>query len=227
MYEGKVSEDDVISDYQKNNLRPSSSYSWYCGWEELKPFWNMLVSPIAAQENGMSDEKSCCHVLIAGIGNDPTPIDMYDDGWGSTDCENQNKKINITAYDYSEAGTLRAKELFGTSRNENVNLVVADARDLPLEDASIDATLDKGTFDAIYITGTQMFLDSIQELTRITAKGGIVMCISRVIDPDILLDAFSSQINSWEIIHDGTLAFAPDGEATIDLGAELYSWKRI
>lgn len=50
------------------------------------------------------------------------------------------------------------------------------------------------------------------------------MCISSVILADDLMAAFDD--NYWKNIHDGNLAFAPDGEATIDLGADLYSWKR-
>lgn len=180
--------------------RPSDSYSWYCGWDELSPFWKELVPDRNAR------------VLVAGIGNDPSPVGMYDAGW-----------TNMTAFDYSREGVRRATDLFGPDRNE-AQLITADARDLPLEEASVDATLDKGTLDAIYITGRNVFVDSVQELGRITAEGGVVMCISRVIRPEDLMNAFDTQL--WENIHDGSLAFAPDGEATIDLGAELYSWKR-
>lgn len=38
-----------------------------------------------------------------------------------------------------------------------------------------------------------------------------------------MINAFDSPL--WENVHDGSLAFAT-GEAMIDLGAELYSWKR-
>mmetsp|Transcript_19642 Transcript_19642/g.39827 ORF Transcript_19642/g.39827 Transcript_19642/m.39827 type:complete len:274 (+) Transcript_19642:359-1180(+) len=180
--------------------RPSDSYSWYCGWDELAPFWTHLVP-------NKRDP-----VLIAGIGNDPAPVGMFDAGW-----------TNMTAFDYSKEGVQRARELFGPER-DGVMLITADARDLPLPNASIDATLDKGTLDAIYITGKDVFLDSVRELGRVTAEGGVVMCISRVIWPDDLMKAFDTQL--WENVHDGSLAFAPDGEATIDLGAELYSWRR-
>ncbi len=181
------------------DYRPSDAYSWYCGWEELQPFWNMLVP----------NHKS--RVVIAGIGNDPTPIGIYDSGWK-----------NMMAYDYSQSGVDRAKELFGPGR-ENVELLTADATDLPIETASVDATLDKGTLDAIFITGKEIFLDSVKEMGRVTAPEGCVVSISRVIG-DELLEAFDNSL--WENVHDGSLSFAPDGEATIDLGAELYSWKR-
>ena len=194
--------DDMYTGEGDSN-RPADKYSWYCGWDELSPFWEMLV-PL---------DSSAARVLIAGIGNDKTPIDMYDAGWNSS----------MTAFDYSSAGVERARELFGSHRN-NVQLLTADARDLPLADSSVDATLDKGTLDAIYITGEEIFRDSVKELTRVTATNGVVVCVSRVIYPEELMGAFES--GHWENILNGELAFAPDGEATIDLGAELYAWRR-
>jgi len=179
---------------------PQDAYSWYCGWSELSPFWRMLVPDPSSR------------VVIAGIGNDITPVNMYDDGY-----------TNMFAYDYSEEGVNRARELFGDRCND-VELITADATNLPLDTASVDATFDKGTLDAIYITGKEIFIDSVKEMTRYTAPEGLVVSISRVIDPDVLLETFDNQY--WENINDGTLSFATDGEATIDLGAELYSWKR-
>jgi hypothetical protein len=192
--------------YDGTGDRPSEAYSWYCGYEELKPFWNMLASPLG--------QKAMTKVLVAGIGNDVTPVDMFDDGW-----------TNMIAFDYSESAVRRAKELFGETR-QNATLLTADARKLPLSSNHINATLDKGTLDAIYITGTDVFRDSVAELTRVTACNGVFVCISTVIPSDELMAAFSSS-GSWENIHNGDLAFACDGEATIDLGADLYSWRKL
>ena len=83
---------------------------------------------------------------------------------------------------------------------------------------------DKGTLDAIFITGKDIFREAVREMGRVTAAGGCVVSISRVIDPEVLFAAFDNPL--WENVHDGGLAFAPDGEATIDLGAGLYSWRR-
>jgi hypothetical protein len=47
-----------------------------------------------------------------------------------------------------------------------------------------------------------------------------------VIPSDELMAAFSSS-GLWQNIHYGDLAFACDGEATIDLGAALYSWRKL
>lgn len=195
--------------------RPSKSYSWYCGWSELKPFWDMIVDPTEQQQQ-QSPRKEERKVMVAGIGNDPAPIDLYDDGW-----------TNMIAFDYSQAGIDRAKQLFGKQRCQNVTFLTADARDLPVPSDSVDATLDKGTLDAIYITGKDVLQDSVHELTRVTAENGVVVSVSTVIPPEELLQAFESSSSSWENIHNGELAFAPDGEATIDLGAEFYSWRKV
>jgi SAM-dependent methyltransferase len=217
---------------------PRSSYSWYCGWKELEPFWTMLVPNRHSR------------VLVAGIGNDPTPVQMYDAGWNTS----------MIAYDYSEAAVQQAKDLFGPIRYNNtldttttsgcpddnddksvgrsggsgLLILTADARTLPLPNASVDATLDKGTLDAIYISGLEALEDAVQELGRVTAPDGVVVCISRVILPHLLVvvggktsDGVLFAPPLWEVIHDGSLAFAePNGEATIDLGADLYSFRR-
>lgn len=109
---------------------------------------------------------------------------------------------------------------------QNATLLTADARELPLSSNHINATLDKGTLDAIYITGTDVFRDSVAELTRVTACNGVFVCISTMIPSDELMAAFSSS-GLWENIRNGDLAFACDGEATIDLGADLYSWRKL
>lgn len=205
----------------------AEEYSWYCDYTELQPFWDTLVdSNITTTTN-----KEQIQVLIAGIGNDITPIQMYDDGW-----------TNMIAFDYSESGVHRARELFGPTRllqdddtkddtvaTGSARLLVADCRELPLPSGTIDATLDKGTLDAIYITGKDVFSDSVKELTRVTATNGIIVCVSAVIPQQELLNAFQNEGGDnccWETVLDGGLAFADSGEATIDLGANLYSFRR-
>lgn len=184
--------------YNGNGDRSSEQYSWYCGWEEIKPFWLDLVPDTSS------------HILVAGIGNDIVPVQMFDEGW--------NK---MTAFDYSDAAVDRAKTLFS---ERNVNIFQADARELPLKDGSIDTTFDKGMLDAIYIHSIEAFKESIAELERITVSGGKVVSISNVIPSDVISEAFDEY--KWETIHDGGLAFAENGGVTIDLGANLYSWRR-
>ncbi|KAL3932813.1 MAG: hypothetical protein SGBAC_010678 [Bacillariaceae sp.] len=178
----------------------------------------MLVEPLLLLtddgEDQLQQKKEDIQVLVAGIGNDLAPVELYDDGW-----------TNMIAFDYSQAGVDRARELFGESRSKAV-LLQADARKLSLEDGAVDVVFDKGTLDAIYITGEQDFQDSVKELTRVTGINGVFVCISAVIPPETLLEAFSESSSYWDTILDGGLAFAPDGEATIDLGAQLYAFRR-
>ena len=215
--------DDSLDNNKNEDGLSAEEYSWYCDYRELQPFWDTLV--------GSDDtNKEQVQVLIAGIGNDITPIQMYDDGW-----------TNMIAFDYSESGVYRAQELFGPTRllqdddidaTGSAKLLVADCRDLPIPTGTIDATLDKGTLDAIYITGKEVFSDSVKELTRVTATNGIIVCVSAVIPQEELLNAFQNVVGGsggdccWETVLDGGLAFADSGEATIDLGANMYSFRR-
>jgi ubiquinone/menaquinone biosynthesis C-methylase UbiE len=100
-------------------------------------------------------KKEQIKVLIAGIGNDITPIQMYNDGW-----------TNMVAFDYSESGIRRAHKVFGPSRfkSSTIKLITADCRELPLPQGYVDATLDKGTLDAISITGKDVCLHSASKL---------------------------------------------------------------
>ena len=186
--------------YTGKGDRPASSYSWYCQWPELEPFFKELVPDKSAR------------ILVPGIGNDPTPVEMYDAGYN-----------DMIAFDYVEAAVDRAKIQFGPDR-KNVRIMVADATSLPLPNGSVDATLDKGTLDAIRIADRYLYDKSVQELSRVTAEGGVVVCVSRVIEAEEWLEAFSPP--TWETIHNGELAFTENGEATIDLGADLYSFRR-
>lgn len=226
--------DSVYTDEDANGAdKPSETYSWYCGYGELKPFWNMLIDPVLIGVGNGDDEKAArCHqdeiqVLVVGIGNDRTPVELYDDGW-----------TNMVAFDYSQAGVDRARELFGTNRSK-VDLLLADARQLPLQDGSVNVVFDKGTLDTIYISGWQELQDSIKELTRVTDTNGVFVCVSAVIPPETLLKTFEDQLDwtgggdkdekaysCWDTILNGDLAFAPDGEATLDLGAQLYAFRR-
>lgn len=187
-------------------------FSWYCGWEELRPFFAEFVPD---QSQG---------VLVVGCGNDLAPVSMFDEGW----CQ-------VTAFDYSAAGIDRMRLLFGDRRMSTgtVTLLQADARALPLPDASFDAALDKGSLDAIFISGEECFRAAVAELTRVTRDHGCVVSLSRVVPPELLRGAFAAGGAgggggdcAWEELRDGSLAFAPDGEATIDLGANLFVWRR-
>ena len=178
---------------------PAEQYSWYCGWMELQPFWTELVPDFSAR------------VLVPGVGNDDTVAALFDAGWSRVSC-----------FDYSPEAISRAAELYG---DRAIELRCADARALPYRDASFDAVLDKGALDAVGIAGREALAEAIAELSRTVATGGVVVSVSRALEPSTLVEAFHPA--SWEVLRDGGLHLAESGEASTDLAANLLAWRRI
>lgn len=189
------------------------SFSWYTGWEDLEPFFRELV-PLQSS-----------HVLIPGMGNDAAIVDMYDSGYH-----------NLTAFDYAPAGVDCARRLFGENRmREKVTspggtLLVADARHLCFAKSTFDAVLDKGTLDAIYLSGGRdkelavKHLDmAVSELWRVVAEGGIVVSITAACT-DAVQKAFKSE--GWKQLRDGTPYITKDGYASNNIDGTLLAWKR-
>ena len=104
-------------EYWDDQYRQEKNFSWYTGWEDLRPFWEELCPDMEAR------------ILVPGVGNDAAMVSMYDDGWQ-----------RLTLFDYSPEGVRRAAQLFG---ERPVDLRVADACALPYADAAFDAVLDK------------------------------------------------------------------------------------
>ena len=200
-------------EYWNDVYATQETFSWYTGWEELEPFVRVLV-PLESS-----------HVLIPGMGNDATVVDMYDSGYQ-----------NLTAFDYAEAGVDCAMRLLGNQRiRENcstpgVTLLLADARGLSFKDCSFDAVLDKGTLDAIYLSGGKdkdlaaKHLDmAVSELGRVVMKGGVVVSVTAVC-VDQVRKAFES--SHWETIQDGRPYITEDGFASNNVDGTLLAWKR-
>ena len=182
---------------------PSDSYSWYCGWREVEPFFRELVP----------DES--VRLLVPGVGNDAAIVDMYDAGYAT-----------MTAFDYSAAAVERAVELFGPDR-AGATLLCADATDLPFGAASFDACFDKGTLDAIGIAGSEALAAAAGQLWRALVPGGVVVSVSRALEPEAIRAAFDgSDGRRWEELRDGGLHIAEGGEVSTDLAAGLYAWRR-
>jgi SAM-dependent methyltransferase len=179
---------------------PASEFSWYCGWRELEPFWSELV-PLST---------SSPRVLVPGVGNDPTIVGLYDAGWS-----------DVTAFDYSEAAIDSALALIG---ERSIELRCADALALPYADASFDAVLDKGTLDSIGINSVESLQRAVAEFERVVAPDGVVVCISRALEPAELLAAFHA--SQWSLERDGGVHITESGEASIDLSAGLFAWRR-
>ena len=95
-----------------DNFSPNT-FSWYCGFAELEPFWAELVP----------DKSS--HIVVPGVGNDDTIARMYDAGWN-----------RVTAFDFSAPAVERASLVFGS---RSIELLQADARELPFADGTFGA----------------------------------------------------------------------------------------
>lgn len=185
--------------YRGTGELPSSEYSWYCDWDRLEPFWSELVPDSAS------------HVLLPGIGNDPILCDMYDDGWRS-----------ITAFDYSADAVKRAHELVGS---RPIELLCADARELPLGSGGVDAVLDKGALDAVDLAPERDSLArAAAELARVLRPGGVLVSVSRTLALAEWQEVMPRAL--WEQLRDGECYINEDGEATIGLGAKLFAWRR-
>ena len=203
--------------YRGETNFPAEEYSWYCGYAELAPFWNELVPR-------ETDARDGPHVLVVGVGNDPTAVALHDAGW-----------TKLTCFDYAQEAVERAREMFGAERlagagdddrGGGVTVLEADATALPRGwDGAFDAVLDKGTLDALAIAGgAPRIARAAGELKRAVRARGVVVCLSRVADPGDLLASFDAR--HWECLRDGALCFAPDGESSTDLGALLFAWRR-
>ena len=219
--------------YWNDVYEKEDQFSWYSEWEDIAPFFMELVPLECTSIDG---SMRMTRVLLPGIGNDKSMVEMYDSGYKS-----------MTAFDYAPEGVACAKRFFGKERllcpdskneknndnEEGVDLRVADARDLPYKDNSFDAVLEKGTLDAIYLSGAadkdmamKHLSMAVSELARVTSKGGIVMSITAAC-ADSVKEAFSNNNNTWEVLRDGTFYLTDDGYSSNNVDATIFAWKRL
>lgn len=207
------------------------SFSWYSNWDELEPFCREILG------GPYSDKKQQQqHVLVPGVGNDALLRDMYDSGYKY-----------ITAFDYASAGIECQKHLLGSrirnnndddddADSNNINLVVADARNLPFFNSTFDSVIDKGTLDAIYLSGGidkvlgQKHLNmAVSELARVLKPGGIALSISAAC-VDAVQSSFQESTNTdnvWKQIHDGSFYITDDGYTSNNIDGTLLAWERL
>lgn len=217
-------------DYWNGLYEKESNFSWYAGWDELKPFVTEFVP---------SFESS---LLIPGVGNDKVLVDMYQYGYS-----------NLTAMDYAPEGIERCRDmlLLRTAGDggdaHSVQLVVADARNLQgvFDDASFDAVMEKGTLDAIYLSGgknktlaADNLLLAINELTRCVKPGGIWISIAGVVNQQIhqamnqmILtknqEDGDNDLPMWtSLVGDGELYTTQDGYTSNNIDGSLLVWKK-
>ena len=183
---------------------PASEFSWYSGWEEIAPFFEELVPDNSAQ------------ILLPGVGNDKAMVGLYDAGY-----------TNLYAFDYAPASVERSRELFG---EREVDLRVADAKELPFDDAAFDATLEKGTLDSVFLSGEddadkrKQLQRAVDELARTVRPGGVVISITGF--QDKIAAAFADE-QCWDCLRDGSVHITEDGVASNQINAYFLAWRRL
>jgi SAM-dependent methyltransferase len=211
-------------EYWNKFYRENPSFSWYTGWPDLEPFLQELIN--------VEDK-----ILIPGVGNDETLVGMYDAGYH-----------HLTAFDYAPEGIACCRELLGPGRirknfaNDNdadagVELFVGDARNLTqLQDESFDVVLEKGTLDAVLLSGggieqankqrgVEYMNMAISELSRVIKTDGFFISISAVCTSN-LLESPNWNSGQWEMIRDGSLHITDDGYASNNFDGTLLVWRK-
>lgn len=161
---------------------PQDEYSWYYGWDVIKPHFTTAVPSKDAR------------ILVPGIGNDSMLLNL----WGS-------KYRDITAFDYSDHAVERQHDLLSWEPKamEQIQVLQRDARSLDEEwTDSFDAILEKGALDAIYLSGDGNVEQAVKEFERVLRPGGFVVSVSGVVPAGLRRDLFAN--TKWEWIRDGS-----------------------
>lgn len=166
--------------YEGRGDFPADEYSWYYGWDTLKPYVTSHV-PKSAK------------ILLPGVGNDPVLLDLVKAGYRF-----------LTAQDYSSYAIDRQKDLLSyedTQATIQVQLSIGDVRKLPQDwNGAYDAVLEKGLLDAVYLSGDGNLEQAVESLTRVLRPGGILISVSGVVPEDLRRIAFGA---GWEWLRDG------------------------
>ena len=116
-------------------------FEWYASYDDLIPIISRLAPPT-----------SPCKILHVGSGNSDIPLHMARD----------NPTTSHLGIDISPLATNQMK-----CKAENISRVsfrTMDVLDLSFEDQSFDASIDKGTFDAIMIDDSDETAASAQKM---------------------------------------------------------------
>lgn len=186
--------------YQGRGDFPMDEYQWYFGFER----YEKLIESYAPGK----DE----NILIPGVGNDPILLYLIQRGY-----------TRLTATDYSEFAIKRQKDFlshqqypFSVSLDTEVDEVSAeqlsvqqrptkllqmDARKMPFQwSQKFDAIFEKGTLDAIYLSGDGNAKLAAEEFGRTLKPGGILITMSCVVPEDLRKEIFQD----WKWIRDGS-----------------------
>jgi len=169
----------------------AEEYSWYYGFEVIKPILQDYLESSSAQM-----DKSELSILIPGCGNDPLLLDLFNAGYH-----------RLSAFDYSSGAIDRQRELLEYlpmgSCDDKVDLRVEDARSLPKEwGESFDVIIEKGALDAIFLSGDGNFEQSVKEFARVAKKGGLCISCSGVVPEALRREGFGK--DGWDWLRDGS-----------------------
>jgi SAM-dependent methyltransferase len=188
----------------------AEEYCWYYGFDAIQPyFFQFMPLPpkhLSSSSSKSSSLSSSMKMLVPGVGNDGTLLDLYKFGFH-----------DIVAFDYSAPAIDRQRELLSFHKNagKDITLVVRDARKLDDEWTDLfDIIFEKGALDAIFLSGSGNVQLAVQELKRVLQPGGYFMSISGVVPEDVRRTLFPVQ--DWEWIRDGTT----------DLKAGCFVWRK-
>jgi SAM-dependent methyltransferase len=158
-------------------------FSWYSAWQDIEPFlleWIVAPNPLLSSLSSSSsraDTKDYYTILLPGIGSDVSLVEnlyhagfqnlyAFDYAQESIDYCRQRMKNITTTIDFRTAD---ARDLTGYNNNNNKNELLQDEE----EPFYFDAVIDKGTLDAIFLSGTttveriQNLKLAIQEMQRL------------------------------------------------------------
>ena len=180
-------------------------FCWYSEWSELQPFVAEWIEP--------SDR-----LLIPGIGTDAALLRGLIEA----------SYTSLHAFDYAQSGV----DYCRSQVPSGVHLRVTDARDLSAYDtASMDAILDKGTLDAVFLAGSSVeerrenLSRAVSELQRVLAPGGIFWSLSGICT-EALVDLKCWNEEEWKTLTDGSLYTTDDGYTSNNLDGALLVWKK-
>ena len=130
-------------------------------------------------------------ILVPGIGNDGILLDLLKNGYEK-----------LTATDYSEHAIERQIDLVSYEYSEDaVELLPMDARQMNDDwSGRFDAVLEKGAFDAIFLSGDGNLEQSVKEMERVLKPGGILLSVSGVVPEELRREVF----RDWEWVRDGS-----------------------
>ena len=197
--------------YQGRGDFPMDEYQWYFGFERYGEFLQTYAPSM--------DEE----ILIPGIGNDPILLYLLQKGYAkltATDyseyaIERQIDLLSHERYPYStEIDGTSEKQLTETidgdddsdAGNEEqqprpTTLLQMDAREMPVQWAGrFDTIVEKGTLDAIFLSGDGNAERAAKEFRRILKPGGIYINMSCVVPVEVRKEIF----RDWTWIRDGS-----------------------